>query len=46
MPRHMHHYHQSGAGTVAINDSLDLLAEFLGVGEAVAKVTNAVSNQG
>lgn len=29
-------------GTVAINDQLDLLAEFMGVGEKVAAITNSV----
>lgn len=30
------------AGTVAINDQLDLLAEFMGVGQKVAAITNSV----
>lgn len=31
-----------GAGTVAANDQLDLLAEWMGVGEQVAALTNSV----
>lgn len=30
------------SGTVTVNDSLDLLAEFMGVGDQVATVTNKV----
>lgn len=30
------------AGTVAKNDQLDLLADFMGVGEQVAAITNSV----
>jgi len=31
-----------GSGTITINDSLDLLAEFMEVGEEVSKVTSKV----
>lgn len=34
------------AGTVARNDQLDLLAEFMGVGEQVAAITNSVRGAG
>jgi hypothetical protein len=33
------------AGTITVNDSLDLLAEFMGCGDSVAAVTNKVSTQ-
>lgn len=33
------------AGTITVNDSLDLLAEFMGCGESVAEVTNKVITQ-
>lgn len=32
------------AGTVTANDSLDLLAEFMGCGDLVAEVTNKVNS--
>lgn len=32
------------AGTVTVNDSLDLLAEFMGCGDSVAEVTNKVGS--
>lgn len=34
--------HKRLAGTVTVNDSLDLLAEFMGCGDLVAEVTNKV----
>jgi hypothetical protein len=36
----------STSGTITVNDSLDLLAEFMGVGEEVARVTNKVRGRG
>jgi hypothetical protein len=40
---HTHtHTPPTHAGTITVNDSLDLLAEFMGVGESVAAVTNKV----
>jgi hypothetical protein len=34
------------AGTITVNDSLDLLAEFMGCGDSVAEVTNRVRASG
>ena len=39
------HTAAAAAGTVTVNDSLDLLAEFMGVGDAVAQVTNKVTDE-
>jgi hypothetical protein len=35
----------AAAGTITVNDSLDLLAEFMGCGDSVAAVTNKVHDQ-